>query len=300
MAEFDLELAQFLELVGSDKEILESTMLIYLSDHGGRFSSFSRTSVEGYIERALPPLFIRIPDRLKRSNPAMQESLERNSGQFVTPFDLHHTMLHILSLSNQSVTKTQENARLEKSEDFSATKNDRSSLLVDVPRNRACKSTNIRLASCVCDIDYDERSTNAPKGLDTMDDTIEQASLQFAINKLNQKVQGSGYKDVCSVWYARYWDFQYLRPLSQEGNSSEVVLGFSARPGNAQFEARMSIEIKENKYFARLIGFARVSHYGSQSWCVGWTSDSDKEMRELCMCKVQKPPNDTSVFRFWS
>ena len=291
LADFDSKLVQLLKLMESEKEIMERTMLIFISDHGDRTSFFSSSTVESYIERGLPPLFIRMPDKLRRIQPQMQESLQRNSIQFTTPFDLHHTMLHMLSLNNHSFTseRSKNHKKTEKIPDkFTATRFDRSSLLVDVPVNRTCEITHVPMAFCMCNLDYDN-SSDTNKMHQILDKRIGPSTLQFAINKLNQRVQTSKYKEVCELWYASPKDILYTKVVGQRGNSVEIVLAFAVWPGEARFEARMKIQLRESKNLVRLIGFARINRYGDQSWCVGRTSDSDKEMREMCMCKHRKP-----------
>ncbi|CAG7825023.1 unnamed protein product, partial [Allacma fusca] len=90
--------------------------------HGDRRGLLNSDSVSSYYERLHPALYIRLPKNLKRE---YHEALASNSKKFVTPFDIHQTLLHILDLNKikgHSETK------------FPETPDARSSLLGQVSR----------------------------------------------------------------------------------------------------------------------------------------------------------------------
>ncbi|KAH8259871.1 hypothetical protein KR026_012146 [Drosophila bipectinata] len=96
MDEYMVELLQKLVLQGT----MENSIVVFFSDHGMRFGP-TRVTWSGHLEERLPAIFFWLPEHLKKSHPEFVQALQVNKNRLTTPYDLHLTMKHILSLSGR-------------------------------------------------------------------------------------------------------------------------------------------------------------------------------------------------------
>lgn len=90
---FDAQLSTFFrELAALD--ILDSTFIIFHSDHGFRFSNY-RKVLESYYESRLPMFFMRVPGTFRQKYPNKYINLHVQQRRLVVPFDFHLTLLDI-------------------------------------------------------------------------------------------------------------------------------------------------------------------------------------------------------------
>ncbi|CAG7827551.1 unnamed protein product [Allacma fusca] len=279
LANFDEYIASFFEFLKSEASLLRKSVVIFVSDHGDRMSFFNSKSIESYFERGLPFFQIRLPDQMKENYPDIVEAIQSNSRKLTTPFDVHHTLLHVLSL-NTNLDLVSKN--------FEPERKDRCSLFVDMPSNRTCASTNIPLTNCLCNAQYDKNA----KGTSKISPGFANKLLAFSVSNLNMKVLKSKYSQLCSKWSSSSDDIIYTRYISQTKAFSEILIAFTANPGEAKFEARLKITKSAGafiiKKFTEVVGFSRINKFGDQSWCIPMETDEDKEMKELCLCKIQR------------
>lgn len=205
-----------------EKFNMNSTIVIYFSDTGTRFEeslvSSSTVIVEsllkenlfqaGFYEERSPMLFIRLPPRFQEAHPDYVRNLKENSNRLTTPFDLHVTLRHILSLS------TDEEVPLE----ASGCKNCHS-LFDPATNRRSCRSVNIPDDSCPCSL----MPLNASMEVVTL-------AAQHAVDVLNQNLTNScetlklvnvtsAHQQLTSQWNMNY------------------LIRFTVAPSKAQFEA---------------------------------------------------------------
>ncbi|CAG7815211.1 unnamed protein product, partial [Allacma fusca] len=178
----DEDLAEFFLYLKSQEDLLENTLIIIMGDHGDRINFFSHDNMEGYLERALPGLFLRIPDRLQKNFPEFKKAASINTHRLTTAFDIHHTLLHIMSLSGLSLSDTE----------FQPSLHDRSSLFVEVPTTRTCDSVNIEDGYCVCNTSLHNEAIDNPFFVNQL--------ITFGIRKLNSVLEQSKYFNVCEEW----------------------------------------------------------------------------------------------------
>ncbi|CAG7727539.1 unnamed protein product [Allacma fusca] len=279
LANFDEYIASFFEFLKSEASLLRKSVVIFVSDHGDRMSFFNSKSIESFFERGLPFFQIRLPNEMKENYPDIVEAIQSNSRKLTTPFDVHHTLLHVLSL----------NTNLDLvSKHFEPERKDRCSLFVDMPSNRTCASTNIPLTKCLCNAQYVKNA----KGTSKISPGFANKLLAFSVSNLNMKVLKSKYSQLCSKWSSSSADIIYARYISQTKAFSEILIAFTANPGEAKFETRLKIAriagtVTINK-FTEVVGFSRINTFGDQSWCIPMDTDDDKEMKELCLCKIQR------------
>ncbi|XP_052845692.1 LOW QUALITY PROTEIN: uncharacterized protein LOC128258223 [Drosophila gunungcola] len=79
---------------------MDNSVVVFFSDHGMRFGP-TRATWSGHLEERLPAIFIWLPHHLRRSHPEFVRGLQSNRNRLTTPYDLHLTMKHILSLSGR-------------------------------------------------------------------------------------------------------------------------------------------------------------------------------------------------------
>ena len=149
----DEDQEKFFKFLQHSADVLENTVVILAGDHGDRFNFISQDlmpnakhALDAYLERALPALFIRFPDRLAREFPSLVANAVKNVRRLTTAYDIHHTMLHLLALNGLQVTPNIS------AEAFKPCLHDRCSLLAEIPDTRTCEQAQVSKGSCVCNI----------------------------------------------------------------------------------------------------------------------------------------------------
>ena len=259
----------------SQRELLERTIVILVSDHGDRSSHFVRETYGGLLERSLPGLFIRFPEVLQEMHPGLRlkETLQANARKLTTGFDIFQTLHHLLGLAGLHPEDS----------GFEPAQNCRSSLFIPTRKDRTCADVNVRDGICVCNASADAPSVTDP--------ILRMKLYNFAIAQLNVRISKSAYSENC------YQFSQPLLPLStatvldsSSGGSSTILLRFWVRP-NAAFEVNIRISTVVGSKVVRMeiiADFRRVDRYGSQSSCVGFVTDEDKKIKEICVCTNSK------------
>ena len=91
-----------------ENKYFDNTFVIFVSDHGNNFISFFRSGQDRIVEGALGTLFIIVPNDEKLYKSKIYDNLISNSQTFITPYDVHNTLLHIVygDINNIDVTGT--------------------------------------------------------------------------------------------------------------------------------------------------------------------------------------------------
>ena len=128
----DEDLLNFLINFDQEKSISNNTILIFMADHGPRFSNF-RKSLKGFLRERNPFFSIYIPSLFKeRYGEEIYSKFLSNTNKLLTPFDIHRTFLDFISL--------------EKARSLSNLNDSRSiSLFDEIDPNRTCKQAGIDL-----------------------------------------------------------------------------------------------------------------------------------------------------------
>ncbi|KAH8286259.1 hypothetical protein KR054_005522 [Drosophila jambulina] len=119
---------------------MDNTVVVFFSDHGLRFGP-TRATWSGHLEERLPVIFIWLPHHLRQSHPEFVRALHVNRNRLTTPYDLHLTMKHILSLSGRT-----DLASLGPAPDCPQCQ----SLLTPVSLRRTCADVGIEDHWCTC------------------------------------------------------------------------------------------------------------------------------------------------------
>ena len=75
----------------------ENTAIFLVSDHGIHYGKYYDNTKAGPAEHALPLFYALFPQRILAQHPAIERALCANQRRLVSPFDLHATLLGILS-----------------------------------------------------------------------------------------------------------------------------------------------------------------------------------------------------------
>ncbi|XP_018319398.1 uncharacterized protein LOC108732897 [Agrilus planipennis] len=255
-------------------DTLNQTVLIFLSDHGIRWSGIRSTN-QGMLEERLPFLFITLPKWYKKEFPMVYENLQRNSKRLTTPYDLHYTLRDLLDpykLTSNFLKKRNQISSESRSY----------SLFDNIPENRTCDSANIPSHWCACqeNVEIEVNSTMAVE------------ATEFAVAYLNAKIsdfkqcQNLTLKKIISAKVSFSGNISSLG----EGAKKDFTVSFVTVPGDAIFEATVrqtffkenGLENKELPYTLKITGtVSRLNLYGSQSDCV-----SDFHMKLYCYCNT--------------
>ena len=75
----------------------ERTAVILLSDHGIHYGTYFDKARGGNQEHSLPLMYALFPRRVLEAHPEIEAALCMNQQRLVSPFDIHATLLHLLS-----------------------------------------------------------------------------------------------------------------------------------------------------------------------------------------------------------
>jgi hypothetical protein len=247
----DGEILTFLQNL-AETGILNSTMVVFLSDHGIRFGKIRETYV-GWIEERLPFLYFWVPPWYKKSHPRKYESLVVNSERLTSPFDLHLTLKDLIgSPTNGSMgcPKCQ-------------------SLFEEVPWNRSCQDVGVTGHWCTCS-EYKTISTDAEPV---------QRMVEFVLNELNKILDGGtqylGNGTRCAKLETNRILSVRRKVVAFNMGYEEYVILFETSPNDGLFEA----SIKYKNTFQLIDTVSRVNAYGNQSRCM-----NEATLQKYCYC----------------
>ncbi|XP_076316111.1 uncharacterized protein LOC143228710 [Tachypleus tridentatus] len=252
---------------------LYNSMLIFFSDHGIRFGNIRKTYI-GKFEERMPFLFIVLPAWFHAKYPDISRNLHTNQRRLTTPFDIHATLVHLLSLTKDKET-------------FSTSRG--ISLFTEIPANRTCEDASILPHWCTC---------NKHEKVEVTDPTVHSAA-KVLVTIVNHRL--SSYVNVCvpltldHVLDARLF-VANEKLLRFQKNVNDVVnrhvkygdkieapedylLTVVVSPSKAVFESTVRYD-RKNEVFSVLDDVSRLNRYGNQSACI-----KNARLRKFCFCK---------------
>lgn len=139
----DKDLAQFVRR--TLPSLLDSTVVVFLADHGLHSGMVELFTKIGQQEHFLPFGLISFPNSLLDSKVVGEDityrkRLQQNEQKLITAFDLHET-LHEISTFGDDESEKRKNKRKSSSG---------ISLFREIPANRSCESAGIRTRNCKC------------------------------------------------------------------------------------------------------------------------------------------------------
>ena len=257
---YDEEFLEFFTDLKKSKQ-LDSTFVIFFGDHGMREGSFRHTK-QGQLEERLPFMSITVPDRFIKEHPIEFNNLKHNSKVLTTPYDMHITLKHLLSISRKPEKHV-----------FGR------SLFTDIVKeNRSCSNAGVPHNWCVCGI-----TTSVPSD----DDTIKLVAKEM-VDEINNLMQAHDKtKNSCEefsllkIIRAGVLDQPSIDNDAEDYATYEVV--FQVTPGHGIFEGTAEYD-KENKRTRVNKDFSRLNIYGDQPHCI---AKEFPYLRKFCYCKDQ-------------
>lgn len=260
--------------------ILNSTILIIMSDHGNRFAAV-RNTLQGKQEERLPFFSFTFPEWFKRQYKEQYINFRKNLNRLVTPFDVHETLQDVLNLQTLRLKQRPAHVRA-------------ISLFDEIPQNRSCADAYIEPHWCAC------------LNWETIEDTSSEEVFRSAmaivdfINKYTER-----HRSLCATlsldeitWAAKLSPHEDLVKFKQNKDTDGFLADFSStktkiahdmfqvklvtNPGKAIFEGSVLHDISNGQYRVKLSDISRINKYGSQANCI---YDRDPEMRKYCYCK---------------
>ena len=269
---YDDTFYNFFKRLQDQPDLLQRTLIVLNADHGPRYGNQVEFGYTTFMERTLPPLFVRVPEQLETQFPELRirDAMEINVNRLTTPLDVHHTYRHILHLFNLT-TKIYKGP-------YKPSTKDRSSLFAPIRDDRTCADVKIWSDSCMCNISADLHEANNP--------SLNYKLYPFGIAELNKYVRNQSYSKVCQVFTSTKSPTPPISSalLSTGSNYTEMLVRFTVLPLNARFEMKVRI-FRESERIDRIGSFDRISSYGNQSWCVDLSTGVDYMLKEICICK---------------
>jgi len=248
--------------------VYESSLIVFLSDHGARFGDFRQTHV-GWMEEMLPFIFFRFPEWWKKENPQKYKNLQSNSDKLTSPYDLYLTLRDALEGESKEGTPSCPNCR---------------SLLTPIPWDRSCDDAGIPFEWCTCQ-QHIEIEKNKK---------VIQNGAPHIVNKINEMLFELSEKDIhkgytCAKLHLKSVEkaLQHIFHSKDQTIFDEYIVRLQTTPGDGLFEATMRYIRKEwwmliygRKYY--VFGtISRLNKYGNQSWCIL----NQPVMRNYCFCQ---------------
>lgn len=231
---------------------LNSTVVVFFSDHGPRFGDM-RNTFQGWLEDRMPFIYFHLPPSFKAAHPNWYQNLQANKNKLTSPFDLHATLQQVLYgrvlQSPPGCPKC-------------------GSLLDQVSQNRSCDDAAIMSAWCTCSVTDDSKSVT-----DDWHITAPVYDFMLVINFNLEKDRENimkGYK--CATL-----SFSKVTGVRRAGQSMETIIAFETVPGNALFE----ITVAKDSVQVYLDRISRINKYGNQSSCV----ISSPLLKMFCFCE---------------
>ncbi|CAG9772190.1 unnamed protein product [Ceutorhynchus assimilis] len=251
----DDKLKLFLENLNSSG-VTNSSIIIFLSDHGIRFGGIRMTQT-GWLEERLPFIYFSFPPWFKQKFPEEYNNFLNNVNRLTTPYDLHMSLQHLLTMSGLNYIITPSDACPECS-----------SLFKNVPAERSCEEAGIADHWCMC-AGYNETK---------LDPKSEQKISSFFIDIINDQVKElSKNKNVCAKYAAAELTIRLGTDFSYKNTSYALVL-LKTHPF-AVFETTISFYGDITNSTLKAGDVSRLDSYRTHSHCV-----SDSRLKKLCHC----------------
>lgn len=238
--------------------ILKHDMVIFMSDHGTTYGPIVETET-GWYEDRMPFMYIWLPEWFRNEHPDFASALRVNRNRLTTPFDIHTTMKHVLTLSGR-IDNLPPSSTCPKAQ----------SLFQEVPLNRSCEAACIPNHYCVCD---------NFEGFDVNTDEAKGAVL-FVLDDINKRLINYKLKrGKCAFLTLKKITKAKVAVFNGTDNpSKDYRVVFEVKPSKAIFGTTITF-FTESKEYKQRFGVSRMNAYGTESHCM-----PDKSLKDFCYC----------------
>ena len=261
----DDDLSSFLQLM-YQRNWLNNTLFIFMSDHGTRYGKL-RSTAQGRYEQRLPYLGIRFPEWFQRKYPQASENLQKNTARLTTLFDVHTTLKEILNHTQPT---------------FQYSKTRGLNLLHEIPITRTCADAGIDPEWCSC-IDWQKIPTNQYMVRKAVSEFI--SALNSYTNLFRRQCH---MLELDEVVEAHMFPID-LRPSQKSHSESQhyhpvVVLyqiEIKVHPSGGLYGTVAKLDTESGTFVINRDEVNRNDRYGNQSACI---AQSHPDLREFCYC----------------
>ncbi|XP_022828453.1 uncharacterized protein LOC111357890 isoform X2 [Spodoptera litura] len=263
-----------------EKGHLEDTLVILMTDHGPRYSTV-RGTVQGRLEERLAFMAVRLPDRMRRSQPYAQMNLEQNAAVLTTPHDVYATIVDVLKLPQHK------NPYKIPGADFPRGM----SLIEPIPKNRSCSEAGIQPHWCACvnwknvtDSSMIQRTAEAfVNYINQLTEPQRSLCVPRTLKEIKWVMVQALNKGVLSFVSAKDIDgylgkFGKAIRVSKQTYQVQVAVG----PGYGVYEASMTYLVNEDKFIMDSRDISRTNVYGDEPKCI---SATHPHLNMYCYCK---------------
>ncbi|XP_058064079.1 uncharacterized protein LOC131213856 isoform X1 [Anopheles bellator] len=257
----DLRMKYYLEQL-DERGILNSSMVVFFSDHGLRFGPV-RMLLTGWLEERLPFNFIWLPEWFREEHPEIVQALKINRNRLTNPYDLHATLKHVLELSG----------RIDNLPGPLSCPNCQS-IFTEVPWNRSCEETAIESHWCTC--------ANF-KPIDKHSAMVQRA-IAFVIDYVNVDLDRHRNSTTSNYACAKLTlGAITLAKMARQPKGklayNDYLLIFEGKPGGGKFESTVRHHLGRDEF--EITGsISRLNEYASQSECM-----HVDYLRKYCYCQ---------------
>ncbi|KAE8751146.1 hypothetical protein FOCC_FOCC002230 [Frankliniella occidentalis] len=253
--------------------LLNSTALVFMSDHGLRFGEILST-FQGHMENMLPAMYVVLPEWVRRRYPLAMHNLECNRHRLVTVFDLHRTFRNFMDLSSLEDERVRADEHSVAAA-FRAGQPPRGiSLFTPIPVTRTCDHAGIPNNYCAC-----QHLTAA----DTNDPDVRRAA-NFVVGQVNALLAPQCWRlALAALLEARRGPPITTFVRAKHNATTEYQLTLRTEPGAALFSATVGYNSGTDGMWLEG-SVSRLNAYGQTSWCVNSTA-----LRPLCHCRHPAP-----------
>lgn len=254
--------AKILDLFNSLEQegVFNTTMMIFISDHGIRFGDIRNTRT-GWYEERLPFIYIWLPQWFRNLYPKTIQNLQTNENRFTTPYDVFMTLQDALAHSVQNYTIRPSSAC-----------STCASLFEEAMEDRNCEESGIDLHWCTCE-NYEYINPQ---------DTLVMQSVDFIISEIHNMLRSKNISQKC---HEHTLEKVISSNISKRQTNFFVldynlVIMFKTKHG-ATFEATVNVkegETERELKFKLLGKISRLDWYANSSNCVD-------DLKMYCYCK---------------
>ncbi|PVD18433.1 hypothetical protein C0Q70_20982 [Pomacea canaliculata] len=244
---------------------LNSTLLILMADHGARFS-YIRATTQGKLEERMPYFALRLPPWVKQLHPQLIRNLEINTRRLTTPFDIHETLMEVLTYSGSGLGDISKRAI---------------SLFKEIPKHRSCSHAGVTPHWCAC-LKWDTLKLSDSTVLSAVKSAISKINSytkynrkRCAILSLKKITSAARYLPTYDDYVAEQKLRQYRENFTQprlrnylDINQEVYQVSFITQPGNGHFEVTCSLDTTTRNFFVASTDISRINKYGNDANCI--------------------------------
>ncbi|TDG45893.1 hypothetical protein AWZ03_007613 [Drosophila navojoa] len=240
--------------------ILNRTLVLLMSDHGMRSSSYSST-YQGMLEESQPLLIAIYPKWLEQAYPLAVSNLRRNHRSLVTSFDLHATLKDLTNL--ELLRDANIESQMMKLAALGRNMARGISLFLPIPETRSCPMAGIPTPYCLC-----HTST-----LLAPDDERALMAAEFVVKQINRVVENEAH---CSQLMLSAVKAAHVLSREWDDYGFDVQVRVETLPGKGLFEATTRFLGSSIDLNGPIL---RANKHGNESDCV-----HNKDIELFCFC----------------